>query len=328
MSNGNQVLIFVHKGNSGYLKYVLTQARVTNPQARIILIGDNSNNCYDFIEHHNISDYSGLSDNFEQNYYIHMSHHRYEYEAFCYFRWYVIAEYIQKEEIENFWYMDSDVLLFTNLSDYRKRFSINCDFIGHSQVIGSFNPSINYYVRDFLFKMIGYIDNSYKNNDILSKLESQWNHFKKYDIPGGVCDMTQIGMFFNSEESIQYECEDAYALHRNHNFVPDGQINIKENYTSAGECYQLGILSPGKKLIIRNKDAYGLLADGTKIQFVSSHFQGRAKDYIRRFYYLYQKKIFLFVLDIVVLLPVERISRFILKVFKKMRKLIFKKSVL
>ena len=51
-------LIFTHKGSSAYLWYCLEQAKKTNPEARIILLGDEANKPYDSsIEHYLISDY-------------------------------------------------------------------------------------------------------------------------------------------------------------------------------------------------------------------------------------------------------------------------------
>lgn len=54
----NIPIIIVHRGDTFYLKLVLEQIRLFNPQNRICLISDDSTNKYDFVEHYNMDDYS------------------------------------------------------------------------------------------------------------------------------------------------------------------------------------------------------------------------------------------------------------------------------
>ena len=50
-------ILFIHKTNSFYLKYVLDHTKYFNPDSDIYLIGDSSNNKYNFINHVEIDNY-------------------------------------------------------------------------------------------------------------------------------------------------------------------------------------------------------------------------------------------------------------------------------
>ncbi|MBP2660315.1 MAG: hypothetical protein H6Q69_3347, partial [Firmicutes bacterium] len=49
-------IVFMHYGDSEYLQYSLLQAKKSNKDSDIILIGDDSNNKYSFVKHANIND--------------------------------------------------------------------------------------------------------------------------------------------------------------------------------------------------------------------------------------------------------------------------------
>jgi hypothetical protein len=50
-------IVIIHVNNSEYLSYSLAQAKKSNPESNIVLLGDSSNDCYKFIEHENIFNY-------------------------------------------------------------------------------------------------------------------------------------------------------------------------------------------------------------------------------------------------------------------------------
>jgi hypothetical protein len=65
-------IFFVHFGNPFYLKYTLKQASFFNPQTKVYLLGDESNNKYSFVNHINMGDYFEGATAFEKIY-KHMS---------------------------------------------------------------------------------------------------------------------------------------------------------------------------------------------------------------------------------------------------------------
>jgi hypothetical protein len=50
-------IILIHRGDSFYLAHTIAQARSSNPDGRLILLGDRSNSFYLGVEHHRYEDY-------------------------------------------------------------------------------------------------------------------------------------------------------------------------------------------------------------------------------------------------------------------------------
>lgn len=111
-----QSIIYVHKGDPFYLPLSLKQARESNPNAEIILLGDESNNKYDYVKHYNIKDYFDRAAKFD-SVYVNYSPNSRAYELFCFQRWMVIWEFQEKhpEYKDSFVYCDTDTLLFDDV---------------------------------------------------------------------------------------------------------------------------------------------------------------------------------------------------------------------
>lgn len=120
-------IIVLHKGSSDYLKICLAQAKFSNPNSRIILLGDETNETLAKqvgAEHYLICNYFSKAHEFEKIY-KHYSTNSYDFELFCFQRWFVIEEFVNSEGIDRFLHIDSDVLLYT---DFSKEFEF-IDFI-------------------------------------------------------------------------------------------------------------------------------------------------------------------------------------------------------
>ena len=111
--SSNIPVIFVHRGFSDYLEHSLWQARQYNEE--VILIGDATNDCFDFVHHFDMSDYFSEADRFAHRY-VHLSSNELLYELFCIQRWYVIKEFVDRHQIERFFYCDSDVMVYCDVS--------------------------------------------------------------------------------------------------------------------------------------------------------------------------------------------------------------------
>ena len=141
-------IIFLHRGNSDYLAISLEQAKYTNPNSRIILLGDNLNSSIGTrvgVEHFLIDNYFNGANDFSKIY-EHHSTNNYNYELFCFQRWFIISEFVKSQNIDSFIHIDSDVLLFSNLTENSvfNSFASKYDFMhaGHSPHTCFFN-SIN-----------------------------------------------------------------------------------------------------------------------------------------------------------------------------------------
>ena len=115
-------IIFVHKGNPFYLQIALSQARKTNPQTPIVLLGDETNKDIPGITHFYINDFFCRAQKFGEIY-VNNSPNSREYELFCFQRWMVIWEFLNKnvEYNDKFLYCDSDTLLFADVTSEFER---------------------------------------------------------------------------------------------------------------------------------------------------------------------------------------------------------------
>jgi hypothetical protein len=124
-------LVFTHYGNSDYLLHTLKQARRSNPEKELILIGDNSN--HDIAtqsgwKHYNLNHFkSPKRDEFNARFrWIQgRDHHpvkggkdwlRYVSERF-----FVVEAFLQESDIFHIWHFDSDTMILHDLSDYESK---------------------------------------------------------------------------------------------------------------------------------------------------------------------------------------------------------------
>ena len=87
-------IIFIHKGDSFYLKYALENAKKFNPESRVILIGDKVTEYPKFVEYHEMYDYSSSALKFKKVY-KHMSTNTEAIERFCFERWFILNEFLK-----------------------------------------------------------------------------------------------------------------------------------------------------------------------------------------------------------------------------------------
>lgn len=175
-------IIFIHYGDSDYLRYTLKSARIFNPKTRIILLGDNLNQHYINlnIEHFFFDKYSNSSEIllFKKVYKFIAGnkHGKTEWTQFVFQRWFHIYEFIKSEKIEQFWTFDSDNLIFTDLQKY---VSLLSDYDCTEQCNGS---CVNGYVSSP--KIVkGYIDtinNLFVDSNYLEKQIQEFVDYPDY----------------------------------------------------------------------------------------------------------------------------------------------------
>jgi len=122
------ILIFTHFGYSDYLEYTLSCARKTNPNARLVLLGDAGN--VDVALRHGWEHYAFT--NFKSRFHDHFSvvfrhvqgarHNPYkngsDWLRYVFERWLFIDAFLQSESIDRFWHFDSDTMVLQDLQPY------------------------------------------------------------------------------------------------------------------------------------------------------------------------------------------------------------------
>ncbi|MFL5729200.1 MAG: hypothetical protein ACJ75J_06910 [Cytophagaceae bacterium] len=259
-------IIFVHNGNSNYLKYSLHQAKIMNPEAEIILLGDEKNNKYDFVSHFLIRDFYMSASEFEIAY-LHLSTNNYQIELFCFQRWFVIREFLESIKKEQFCYLDSDVLIFTDLlSCFQNIKGVDitvCNKIGPQYTFISSKNVLDRFCH-FIFSM--FTDEKLKAHYI-----QFFNERKSKGLEGGVSDMLAVADFIGASSLSVLDLGDIRS-----GTVFDDNISFSQGF-EMGER--------GKKIYWENGAPYGKhLETGEIIRFNALHFQGPAKSEIDKYY--------------------------------------------
>lgn len=147
-----------------YLLYALAQAKKSNPDTNVVLLGDFSNSYYKFIEFYNINKYFDEAREFK-NVYKHHSNNDYSYELFCFQRWFILKEFMKVNHLKKCFCMDSDVMLYTDITKDQNKFvkfdftlsygiSPHCIYINSLKALEKLCKfSLNIYIDDLLFKI-------------------------------------------------------------------------------------------------------------------------------------------------------------------------------
>lgn len=261
-------IIFIHKGNSPYLKFALAQAQFSNPHSDIILIGDNSNQHYsETYKHWLIHDYSLSATEFSSRY-LHLSTNNYDFELFCFQRWFILYDFIVAQEIKApFVYLDSDVLIMTNV---REQVDL---FMTFSMTVSrDVGPQYSFFrsasvLKELCNLMISFYMDKNLSEGLKGKYLTYFTNLKK---PGGICDMTLINEYRMLNKDLVI---DLCQIINNETY--DHNLNLSDGFLMKG-CF--------KKLTRMNNRVMGQLASTKeKVFFKGLHFQGAAKLIMHRY---------------------------------------------
>lgn len=268
-------IIFLNYGNPWYLKYALSQCKGTNPDARVILLGDKSNYGYAGIEHHSYADYTEYGAQLS-TVYEHMSTNPYKFELFCIERWFTISSFLEKNNIKECFVMDSDVLLYDSIEKYKSCFGSAkmtlYDVGEHS--LSSTAGSTFIFNSDILRQFCNFCLSVYtqKNSAEYTILRQHYEKRQAADLTGGVCDMNLWHLFYINHKD---EIFDTYNLVKENVFL---DINI----TSAKSPKYIFESSANgwKKVTWRNGKPYGKIVEPVEkeVFYACLHFQGFAKE--------------------------------------------------
>lgn len=259
-------IIFVHTGDAYYLDFSLNQAHLSNPENDIYLITDHISNKYDFVKYIDINAFNSSAKEFEKVY-KHMSTNSYQAELFCFQRWFIIKDFLSHYKLNNFLYLDSDLMLYCKADDCFSNFNSyqftvtnkqgpHCSYFSSSKYLNQF--------CEFVTKM--YTDEKYK---IRFEEKHLWHIQQKLN--GGVCDMTA---FIEYQKDFPGSAKELSVVENNSVF--DDNFNVSDGFE---------MTDTGKKIIFENKVPYGFLKDkNEKIKFNVLHFQGPAKKYMYQYY--------------------------------------------
>lgn len=269
-------IIFIHNQNSSYLPLSLWQARKSNPETEVILIGDSGNAHFNYLVNHvDKSQYSKRADEFAKKF-VNFSTNSHEFELICLQRWFILEEFMRQNNLEKCLYLDSDILLFGNVKSEIHRFR----FFG--MTIAGISGHSNY-INDIevLAEFCRFIEKAYETNEAIAVLEEKYRVFRETHEAGGISDMT----FF-------VEFKEEFPDHIIDIGIPiQGKMyDISMNYIEyMNNSLGIKIIHPAK-----NGEVYLRHAKHPVINMQTLHFQGDTKVHMKRHLFNYS-----FALDVI-----------------------------
>jgi hypothetical protein len=129
-------ILFCHYGNTEYLRYTLRCARLANPAARVILLGDDTNRrvaARSGIEHRAFSDFDHGPEleTFDRVYQlitgakhanVKSSNSR-DWVNFVFRRWFFVHNFLRREGLGAFWHFDTDTMILDTLANHEHKFA-------------------------------------------------------------------------------------------------------------------------------------------------------------------------------------------------------------
>jgi len=260
-------VIFIHQGYpTWYLWHTLRQVFLTNPRSKIYLI-DNKKKCFHpiFVSHFSLTEYfSTEAINFTRTY-IHLSPNPYFFELFCFQRWFILKDFMLRNQIDKCIYLDSDVMTYTNFSEEMGQYSR----FGLTLTRGC-SPH-NCYVNGpkALDNFCRYVSKIYEITTTRKELYAVFEDFSK--ISGGI--ISDMAVFYNYARDNPGVIGDNHVFFRNSTY--DNNIHESEGF----EMYK-GL----KRIFWKNGIPFGRHDNsGKMIRFHTLHFQGYSKRYIPRY---------------------------------------------
>lgn len=282
----NKIPIFIHheigqKKQAGkdkqqfYLKYCISQAEKFGNE--VLLFGDYSNKNWTkkFVNVNEIS--SKKWDEFVccfENY----STYPDAWAKGIFKRFFLFREYVLTNNIQYFFVLDSDILLYTNLSelnfwntiDFAGEIPLRQNLINDDGFRWTICAGVSYWTKNSICEFVDFCIYTYKDNKHL--LLRKWNYHKKNNLPGGVCEMSLLYLWLNNSPNIRY-------LNLLNTGINDIQFNLNymtsENYID--NEYQLFPCLGVKRIKFKNGLPYLVKKNNSEILIKNLHFVGNSK---------------------------------------------------
>lgn len=275
-------IVFVHEGYSFYLEFSLRQARHTNPDSPLHLIGDARNNRFPFVQHLPVSSL------IEQDYrhfgevYTHASPNQLRYELFCFRRWFLLRELMHRQQYLLAFMADSDVMIYDQLAHSASRMirqsclaaynsGADCDWVNSASGHSSF------WTREGIDQFCQFLLRIYSHPDyrpLLDTIRSQ-NHLVTNE--AGISDMTALYLFMKQQRG---KILNLSKFRRGRAF--DHNVGTATNYNLCEYALDHGI----KRIVWLEQNTpvcFNKLCQ-QPVLMVTLHFQGPTKRVIHRHY--------------------------------------------
>lgn len=263
----NIPVIFIHQGYQSYLNYTTKQAVKNN---FVHFIGDQ--NPGEHVSFFQIQNYVKYTNRFEQIF-ENLSTNNYNYELFCFLRWFILKEHMEINNLDVVFYVDSDVMLYCDVNEEYEKFSqYDLTLLHRTAAISS------YFTKTGLDNFCKFLIETFENKTSYNykKISSHYYIRKEFGLPGGVCDMTYFDFFHYMDDGGGGPGKVGEMMNIINDSTYDHNINVEDQYFDWSGMKNVKIID-GFPYVYNHK----LKKD---IKFNSLHFQGGAKFSIPKFY--------------------------------------------
>jgi len=273
--------VVIHKGYQPYLKYNL---EITSKNNNVYLIGDKSLKFLEkirknitFIDIKKYEEDAKL--NFYKNNFINYSTNSFDFEWFCFARVFIINNFLNEFNLNQIFHIDSDNILLTNINNLHFT-NENAFMIPYNQESQRMSASIHSGLisQSFCDEFSVLFEDLYINKKKFDLIEEKIAHHKKYNLPGGICDMT-----------LYYILHKENLLSPQNLFEPLSTLNNEEmlfiNHLKSAEGpygKENFELKDGKLKIYKGNSVADIIKN-KKIKICNIHYQGGSKQFVNRF---------------------------------------------
>jgi GR25 family glycosyltransferase involved in LPS biosynthesis len=273
-------LVFVHVSCENNIEYILRQAIHVNPNRKIILLGDKRNKHFSsFVHWYSLYDYTDGCDDFHRAY-KHKSPNSARFELFCFYRWFILKNFMLHHNLPVAFYSDSDNLWYDDIAVYEKAFR-NADMATglHPDSEDDFHyvitPGFTYMNLDCIKCLCGSFQQLYTR-----ELDYIYAVAEEQKAEGGIpsiSDMSAIGKFVKDNRKILNILN---SLEEIDGGIMDANIN-----SSIINQRRFAMKDGIKDIVFHNGMPTCLeLEKNEKYIFHALHFQGIAKNKIPDYY--------------------------------------------
>lgn len=269
------------KKHQEYLRYCIEQAAKYNE--KVVLLGDEYNKqwCKDW---HHVNEFPSERLNEFNRVFKNLSAYPDSWAVSVFKRFFLIYEYLLQNDYPDCVILDSDILLYKNLSEYEP--FQNCDTaleIPKNQDMHALPAGnglrwtacagISYFTRDALCNFLDYCIDMYSNH--LDELNVKWEAHQKYNLYGGVAEMSLLYLWTKTLPADRV-CNLTIVYQDS---VFDANMCIPDCYLENEYAYN-SILRIKNMKWIDDKPYCKRLSDGKMILFHALHFGDISKLYM------------------------------------------------
>lgn len=274
-------IIIFHLGNQPYLKLCLQQAlkynkNIININERDDMFPELNVKCVSYNKYNkNAEKFKPLYKNYSSN--------SPQLELICIIRWMYVYEYMFKHKIDKAFICDSDVLIYDNISHIYNKYLSNYDYMLCSSPSKNITGGQSIWTIHKLENFIRFIVQFYKTQ--INNIE---NFYKKYNEPGGICDMTLLYYFSNNATEFVGLRLNNYPYFKNDlTQIFNNELTFDLHMRTSGnhiypEDYEMNGQNKNIKFIDNKPHCYCKRLD-KNIRFVLLHFQGNNKQIMPNF---------------------------------------------